>query len=328
MNIAENLKSPAWWRTWILIFTGCAVMASGFVFFINPYNIVPGGVYGLSIVMHNIFPSIQVGTFGYCFDIPLLILSVLVLGGKLGIRTIIAAMSTPTIMNILSKLAYPDQAALEQLDPARLLGGCMDMTDHLMLTTIMGSVVIGIGVGIVVRQQATTGGTDIVAMMLQKFFNIRFSNGVLIVDGCVVSLGLVVIGFGIGSNVENASPSWLLSFYSLIAIYISARVLARVINGGKDDKLIFVISDKELPALHNYILKGIERTATLVQASGLYSGRGKEMIFIVVSYKEVPVLKSKIKEADPNAFVIVTDAYDTYGEGWKQLPEAGEIQPE
>ena len=93
-------------------------MAAGFVFFINPYNIVPGGVYGASIVLHNLFPSIQVGTFGYMFDIPLLILSVVLLGSKLGIRTIVAAMLTPLIMNVMSRLVYPTQEALEKLDYA------------------------------------------------------------------------------------------------------------------------------------------------------------------------------------------------------------------
>lgn len=78
---------------WLNILLGCIILAAGFVFFINPYNIVPGGVYGASIVLHNLFPSVQVGTFGYMFDIPLLILSVIFLGTKLGARTIAAALN-------------------------------------------------------------------------------------------------------------------------------------------------------------------------------------------------------------------------------------------
>ena len=147
---------------WASIVVGCTILAAGFVFFINPYNIVPGGVYGASIVLHNLFPSIQVGTFGYMFDIPLLILSVLLLGAKLGIRTIVAALLTPLLMNTMSRLVYPTREALESLDPAQLLGGSMNMTDHLMLTCIIGAVVIGVGTGIVIRSQATTGGSDIV----------------------------------------------------------------------------------------------------------------------------------------------------------------------
>ena len=81
-----------------------------------PIILVPGGVYGASIVLHNLFPSIQVGTFGYMFDIPLLILSVLLLGAKLGIRTIVAALLTPLLMNTMSRLVYPTREALESLD--------------------------------------------------------------------------------------------------------------------------------------------------------------------------------------------------------------------
>lgn len=314
--------------SWVNIFIGCTIMAAGFVFFINPYNIVPGGVYGASIVLHNLFPAIQVGTFGYMFDIPLLIISVLLLGSKLGGRTVAAALTTPFIMNVLSWLAYPTEEALHALDPAQLAGGTMDMSNHLMLTTLMGAAVIGIGQGIVVRNQATTGGSDIVAMILQKFAHIKFSNAIFLVDGVVVAFGLVVIGFGIGDAGNAAQPSWHLSFYSLIAIFVCSRILSRVINGPKNDKLIFVISDHNLESLHRYILKDLDRTATRIKSSGLYTGKDKEMIFLVISYKEVAGVKQSIKQADPRAFVVVTDAYDAFGEGWKQLPDKGEVQPE
>ena len=297
---------------WLNILVGCIILAAGFVFFINPYNIVPGGVYGASIVLHNLFPSIQVGTFGYMFDIPLLILSVIFLGTKLGARTIAAALTTPLLMNVMS----------------RLLGGIMDLSDHLMLTSVMGAVLIGIGSGIVVKNQATTGGSDIVAMMLQKYMHIRFSRAILLVDGIVVCFGLLVIGFGLGSGEMPEEPSVYLSLYSLIAIFICSRVIAYMITGAKNDKLIFVISDKELPDLHKYILKDLDRTATCIKSSGLYTKEEKEMIFLVVSYKEVAGVKATIKLADPRAFVVVTDAYDTFGEGWKQLPSPNEIEPE
>lgn len=313
---------------WVSILLGCTILAAGFVFFINPYNIVPGGVYGASIVLHNLFPSIQVGTFGYMFDIPLLILSVILLGAKLGTRTIAAALITPLLMNIMSRFVYPTQEALERLDPTQLLGGTMNMSEHLMLTSIIGATVIGIGTGIVIRNQATTGGSDIVGMLLQKYCHIRFSRAILLVDATVVCFGLLVIGFGIGSANDSTQPSWHLSFYSLISIFVISRVIAYVINGEKNDKLIFIISNKNLPELRRYILEDLDRTATYIKSSGLYTREDKEMIFMVVSYKEVAGLKLKIKEADPRAFVVVTDAYDTFGEGWKQLPSAHELDPE
>lgn len=318
-----------WWLSWAGIFLGCTILAAGFVFFINPYNIVPGGVYGASIVLHNLFPSIQVGTFGYMFDVPLLLLSVVLLGAKLGARTLVAAMVTPFIMNVMSSLVYPTREALESLDPTQLLGGCMDMTDHLMLTCIIGAAIIGLGSGIVVRNQATTGGSDIIGMILQKYCHIRFSSAILLVDATVVCFGLVVIGFGVGAAPDVAgAPSWHLSFYSLISIFVISRVIAYVINGAKEDKLLFVISDHRLTDLHQFILRDLDRTATCIKSSGLYTGAEKEMLFLVVSHKEVTAVKHKIKEADPRAFVVVTDAYDTFGEGWKPLPSADELQPE
>ena len=192
----------------------------------------------------------------------------------------------------------------------------------------MGATLIGIGTGIVIRNQATTGGSDIVGMLLQKYCHIRFSRAILLVDGTVVCFGLLVIGFGIGSAEDSIQPSWHLSFYSLITIFIISRVIAYMINGSKNDKLIFVISDKKMTELHSYILKDLDRTATCIKSSGLYTGKEKEMIFLVVSYKEVAGVKHTIKAADPKAFVVVTDAYDTFGEGWKQLPSPNEIDPE
>lgn len=323
----EQLRHRQWWLSWIGVLVGCSVMAAGFVYFINPYNIVPGGVYGTCIVLHSIFPEILVGTFGYMLDIPLMLLSLVLLGSKLGGRTIVAALFMPTIMNLMTRLSYPAEA-VQSLDPAMLLGGCIDLSHDLLLTSIIGGALIGLGGGIVVRSQATTGGSDIIAMILYKYCHIRFSNGILLVDSIVVLLGLMVFGFGIGLDTETTSPSLLLSLYSLIAIFITSKVLDYVINGRKDDKILFVISERPIQELRNFILNDLERTATIIKSEGLYSGTNKEMLFIVVSYKEVSGIKLKIKEADPTSFVVVTDAYDTFGEGWKTLPEAHELQPE
>lgn len=116
-KFTDQIFSLRWWFSWAMIFVGCTILAAGYVFFINPYNIVPGGVYGASIVLHNIFPSVQVGTFGYMFDIPLMIIAIILFGGHFGARTIIAAMYTPGAMNIMSRLAYPNEEALAQSRP-------------------------------------------------------------------------------------------------------------------------------------------------------------------------------------------------------------------
>lgn len=324
--IRGSLISREWWHDILLIVTGCTILSAAFVFFINPYSIVPGGVYGASIVLHNIFPSIKVGTFGYMFDIPLLCLAVLIFGNRFGGRTIFAALLTPAIMNILTVWAYPPEA-IESLDPALLLHGLLDLSDHLLVSVVVGSVLIGCGCGIIVRGKATSGGTDVVAMTMQKFLGIKFSTSILICDAVVVSSGLFVTAFGIGDTADPARGV-LLSLYSIIAVYISSRVVALVINGRQQDKILFVISERDIDEMRDFILNDLDRTATCVKASGLYTREEKEMFFIVVSEKEANMVKHRIRDYDPRGFVIVMSAQATYGEGWRPLPAAGEMVPE
>jgi uncharacterized membrane-anchored protein YitT (DUF2179 family) len=284
----EMITSLAWWRDMITIVIGCAMVAAGFVFFINPYNIVPGGVYGAGIVLHNIFPSIQVGTFGYMMDIPLLLIALIIFGKQFGGRTLFAAFITPGLMNLFTTLAYPTKEAMQSLDPSQLLGGAINLSDHLMLTCILGGTILGAGLGLVVRSNATTGGTDIVAMLLNKYFHIPFSRGVLMADSCVVLAGLLVIGFGIGIDTETTG-GWLLSLYSLICIFVSSRVIDYAIDGASYDKLLFIISN-ENEKLRHFIINDLERGATFIKASGMYTKEDKEMIFLVVSRREVALV--------------------------------------
>lgn len=324
--LLEPIGSWAWWRSWILIFLGCMIISAGFVLFVNPYKFVPGGIYGTGIVLHNIFPSIQVGTFGYMLDIPLLLIGILVFGRQFGMRTLVAALFTPGLMNILTRLVYPNEAAIETLDPALLLNGRLDLSNDLLFACLIGAVMIGVGLGLVVRQQATTGGTDIIAMLLQKYAGVKFSTGILLADGFVVLLGLVVIGFGIGVE-EPASNGWMLTLYSLLTIYISSRVVAYVLNGASYDKLLFIVSDHHADLKH-FIINDLDRGATYLKAKGMYTDRERDMIFLVISRKEVRQVQHKIKEIDPQAFVVVTDAYETFGEGFKPFPEKNAIQAE
>ena len=328
--LLEPVGTFAWWRSMFAIVLGCLIMAVGYSYFVSPYNIVPGGVYGMGIVLHNVFPSIQVGTFGYMIDVPLLASAIIVFGRQFGGRTLFAACLTPGLINLLSWIAFPNQEALEALDPKQLFGGVIDLSNDLMLASLLGAVLIGLGVGLVLRNQATTGGTDIIAMYLQKFAKMKFSTGILLADSCVVLSGLLVIGFGVGSGADREAVeggSWLLSFYSLITIYVSSRVLAYVIDGASYDKLLFIISDHH-EELKRFIIDDLDRSATYIKSKGMYTDSLRDMIFLVVSRKEVRLVQHKIKEIDPKAFVVVTDAYETFGEGFKQFPEKNEIQAE
>ena len=320
-SMIGSVSSWQWWWSMLQIVFGCILVAIAFVVFINPYDLVPGGIYGLALVLHNIFPSIQVGTFGYMFDVPLILTALILFGGTFGGRTIFASFITPGIMNILDYLVYPSKEAIEALDPMQLLGGHIDLSEHLLLAAIIGGCFSGVGVGIVIRNNAATGGTDITGMLLHRFAKMKFSNGVLLSDAIIVLSGLVVIGFGVGLPEGSEPQGVLLSLYSAICIFVNAKVLGYTIDGASRDKLLYIICEEHSEAMRKYILNDLNRGGTYLKAKGMYTGNDKEMIFLVVNRKEVRNVQQSIKEFDPKAFVVVTDAYDTYGQGFKPFPE-------
>ncbi|MCD8171874.1 MAG: YitT family protein [Alistipes sp.] len=298
--IRNNLVSFKWWKSWIMVFIGSAILASAFVLFINPYRIVPGGVYGAGVVLHALFPSIQVGTFGLMIDIPLLLIAFRVFGGMFGAKTVFAALITPVIMNTLT--------AIIGEDPALMFDGRIDLSNDIIIACIFGGALVGTGVGLVVRTRATTGGTDIVAMLLTKYSKLNFSRSILVVDSLVVVFGIIVLG------------DWKLPLYSLVTVFVMSRTIDFVIDGASYDKLLFIISDWH-DQLRSFILDEMGRGATYIKSSGMYTGNEKEMVFLVVSRREVTSVQNKIREIDKDAFVVVVDAYETFGDGFKSFPE-------
>ena len=283
-------------RQWLFVVVGAALLATAFVFFITPYRIVPGGVYGLGVVLNYLFPAIQVGTYGLSMDIPLLLIAFRLFGAKSGTKTIVAAVLTPVIMDTLTLLVGSD--------PATLLGGKIDLSDDVLLSCIFGGTLMGAGVGLILKTHATSGGTDIVAMIVSRYFHVPISRAVLYVDSLVVLFGLVVLG------------DWRLPLYSLVTIFVSSRVIDYIVDGGSGDKLLFILSDRH-DEIRDYILEGLDRGGTYIKASGMYTGADKEMIFVVVSRREVSLMRDRIREIDPDAFMIVVDAHETLGEGFK-----------
>ena len=283
VSAKESVTNIHWWSSMGQIVFGCFMVAVAFVVFINPYNLVPGGIYGLALVLHNLFPSIQVGTFGYMFDVPLILTALVLFGGTFGGRTIFASFITPGIMNILDYLVYPNQAAIEALDPALLLGGQIDLSEHLLLAAIIGGCFSGVGVGIVIRNNAATGGTDITGMLLHRFAKMKFASGVLLSDAIIVLSGLLVIGFGIG--IDGPGAGVMLSLYSAVCIFVNAKVLGYTIDGASRDKLLYIICEEHSDKMREYILHELNRGGTYLKAKGMYTDNEKEMIFLVVNRK-------------------------------------------
>ena len=157
-------------------------------------------------------------------------------------------------------------------------------------------------------------------MILNRFAKIKFSNGVLMADSFVVMAGVVVIGFGVGVEDAAIDKGLQLSLYSLICIYVSSRVIDYAIDGASYDKLLFIVTN-EHDKLRDFIINELDRSATYIKSRGMYTMAEREMIFLVVSRRQLSQVQRKIKNIDPKAFLVVTDAYDTYGEGFKPFPE-------
>lgn len=286
--------------SWFCVILGSVILSAGFVLFMNPYRVVPGGVYGTGIVLHALVPSVQVGTFGLMLDIPLLLIGLKVFGRMFGAKTVTAALLIPVLMNTMTYFIGEN--------PATMFGGKMDLSNDLFLVCIFGGVLIGAGLGMIIKTEATSGGTDIVAMLLVKYARFSFSRGVLLVDSLVVIFGMVVLG------------DWRLPLYSLVTIFVTTRVIDFIVDGASYDKLLFIISDRN-DDIREYILEKMGRGGTFIKSSGMYTGAGREMIFLVVSRSEVSAIKGMIKEIDPQSFVVIVDAHQTYGDGFKAFPD-------
>lgn len=316
---------PKAWRAYALLILGCLVSAIGLVFFILPYGIVPGGIVGICQILNAFFPTVQVGTFALILQIPLLLIATKVLGGKLGMNTIVTVLVFPLLVNGISILAYPDSAALQALDPRSILGGWLNMSEDKIICALMGGVLLGIGAALVIRQNASTGGSDIIAMLIAKITRWRFSHCLVLVDGSVIVAGMLVLGCGWGlesTAAQNGKHSLLLSCYSLLTMVVSARSLSVMLNGLQNNKLVHIICNtEEERVLRHWILTTLQRTATRTSSRGLYSEEEKPLLLLLVSAQELPSVTEGIREIAPDSFVIITDAYEAYGLRWKELPE-------
>ncbi len=314
LSVKDDMKSWKWWSSWLTILIGCAIMSLGFILFMYPYKITPGGIWGFSTILHEIFPAIPQGWFGYMMDIPLLLTGFAVFGPVFGIKTVFASLVTPLLMLLLPYAVYPDTAVQTA---ETLLWGRLNLGDDLILATIFGGILIGGGVGLVVRAQATTGGTDIIAMLLQKYTGMKFSNGILIADAFVVLSSIIVL-----VGIYGESPT--LPLYSLLTIYIATQVIDLVVEGRNYDKILFIISDKQ-EEIREFILTDLDRSGTVIKSTGMYTGNDKNMIFLVVSRREIVPVKKRLKEIDHTMFVVVVDANETLGEGFRPFSEMKHI---
>lgn len=277
---------------YIMIITGSFIMAAGFVIFISPFRLAPGGVYGIAITLHYLTGALPIGIFALCLDIPLFLIGTWILGPKFGTKTLVGIFSLSGFTTLLEKLY-----GYEPL-----------VTDDYFLASVFGGVLIGIGLGIIFKSRATSGGTDIVAMIINKYNKIPVGRLLIYVDTVVVFVGLV------------AFQDWRIPLYSWVTIFITGKIIDMIIEGIGSDKAVYIISD-HYDEIRNKIIHEMNRGGTYLRGEGMYNGAEKKIIYTIVDRKELILLQKYVHEIDPKAFMTVVDSTETLGEGFRSLKE-------
>ncbi|MEF9990615.1 MAG: YitT family protein [Romboutsia sp.] len=267
---------------------GCTSMSIGINMFLKPHTIAPGGLSGVSVVLNKI-TGISVSNIMLLIGIPLVIFAFKILGTKNSIKTLFGTVLFSIIINLTSPLSE------------------LNVTNDLLLSAISGAIFVGIGIGIVFRVDGSTGGTDLIALILSKRFpGIKATKFMMCLDG------VVVISSGIVSkNLE-------IGLYSAIALYIIVKVADAIMEGFDYSKAFFIISN-ESEKLKSVITDELDRGLTILNGKGGYTDDKKDVLLVVVSKNQEVYLKKLVKSADPNAFIIVSNVHEVLGEGFKSL---------
>ena len=295
----EQLFSKKWFKDYFFILIGSFILAAGFVYFITPHKIVPGGVYGIAIVVHymtsgllSFWPDgIPIGLFGLILNIPLTIAGIKILGPRFGMKTVIGFILTSVFIDGITLLRPEGDAAL---------------VEDVLLSSVFGGVLIGFGLGLIFKSRATSGGSDIIAMIIAKYTNLQLGKLMIYVDSIIVLFALI------------AFKDWHIPLYSWVVIYISGRAIDITIEGADYNKALLIVSKKHL-AIKDKILVDLERGGTYLQGEGMYTGEKKRIIYTVVSRREVAILEEYISKIDPDAFITIMDAKEILGEGFQNL---------
>ncbi len=282
------------------IFVGSLIVASAYVFFITPYKIIPGGVYGISIVLHYIteglingFPDgLPIGMTALCFNIPLVFAAYKLLGAGSLPKTIATFVSTAVFVDLLTLLQGEKQ--LVAGDP--------------LLASIYGGVLIGVGVALIFKAKATSAGTDVLSKIFSKYFRVPVGFSIILVDSVVVLLGLIAFG------------DWAVPLYSWITIFVYGKVVDVMQEGLTTNRAVFIITDKS-EEMGQMIISKLKRGSTFFHGKGVYNGEEREIVYTVVNSRQIPKLREHIYAIDANAFITVLHASETLGKGFTELRE-------
>ncbi len=275
-------------RQWISILAGMLLTAIPFPLFFIPNDIAPGGVTGVGTLVHAL-SGLPVGTVSAVLNLPLFLISWKRMGRLFAVKSLIAMLGLSLFIDLLP------------LGP---------VTDDPMLAAIFGGVLLGLGIGLVIRGGATTGGSDMAATLIHERFPVITVGGVLLaIDCCIILASSLVF------SLQSA-------MFSMIALFLATQVMDRTVEGLGSAKAFFVFSD-HTPAIARAVLSQMERGATLLHGQGAYSGQEREVLLCVITRLQIPQFKAIVQTTDPKAFMMVTDVREAVGEGFTWTAPGG-----
>jgi uncharacterized membrane-anchored protein YitT (DUF2179 family) len=279
-------------RDYGLIFLGALLQAVSLRVFLVPANLASGGVSGVAQLIHH-FTGWPIGLMVFLGNLPLFALGWRFLGGRrFALRTALAVSTYAFFTDFLPRLS---------IFPA---GG---LTDDILLNSLYGAIVSGFGYGLVYRARGTSGGSDVLARILNNWRAIPMTQSYLIVDTAVI----LAAGFIFG---------WNKALYAMITLYVSGLVAESTLEGRGTVRTAMIVTGQAAPIAAR-VLEDLQRGVTVLEGTGAYSGESKPVLYCVITRAEVATLKAIVHEIDPDAFMVIGVAHEALGEGFRSLKQ-------
>ena len=265
---------------------GSVIYSVGVIGFLSANEISPGGVTGIATVLNYLF-SLPIGTMVFVINIPLLTLGFLKFGKGFILKTAIATFCSSLSLDIFEKLLP-------------------SLKVDLILASVFGGSLMGLGISIIMLRGSTTGGVDIVAKLINlRYPHLSVGRLMLITDAFVVTLAALIY-----KNVESA-------LYSIVGLYASSKIMDLMLYGADKGKIVYIISPKTQDIV-SQILTVVKRGVTIIDVKGGYMGEKRQMIMCTVRRNEVNAVYKNARKCDENAFIVVAEAGEIFGEGFKK----------
>ena len=276
---------------YIFITIGCFITAVSLVSFMIPNNIIAGGVSGLAIIVYRTL-GLTVGFQMLIYNIVLFILGFLLLGIGFGIKSIYSAVVLSLFIEFLGGITFP-------------AFHCQLSTADYLLIALYSGVIAGVGMGIVMWRGASTGGTDIIAMIINKYLHLTTGSGLLMADSIITALAIIIFG-----------P--FVAMYGIITIFTTSKTIDAILEGIGTTRTAFIISDK-LDVIKSIIINQMGRGATVLDATGAYTNMKKPVLMVSVRRREISQIRRIVRKEDKKAFMIVVNNSEVFGEGFKNI---------